>query len=321
MRKNQGITLVALIITIIIMLILVAVSVNILIKSNLIGTAEKAANGYKTTYEGENQRNIEINGKKYDSIDDYVNKNNLQLKYKEGNGKVRIYFKNSLYNYIDELPMEEKNKFCTKYGNLTFEELVNNYIQEDCENDKQKFITQLQAINYDDAINIFYAMILFEATSGNDEAYKEFTEISNTFYSGKVVLTFNNSTKELSQGGNIYIITKNGDYKFTAKSEEGKTGELEIHTDFKEGKFKINIDGVEEKEYTFIEGLTWGELISEVKEENESKLRVAIMPDGLELWISADHIHGLDYNKTRYFFEFNEDEFIVNNAVYNAKKM
>ena len=42
MKKNKGITLIALIITIIVMLILVAVSVNILIKSNLIGNAEKA---------------------------------------------------------------------------------------------------------------------------------------------------------------------------------------------------------------------------------------------------------------------------------------
>ena len=41
MKRNEGITLIALIITIIIMLILVAVSVNILIKNNLIGTAEK----------------------------------------------------------------------------------------------------------------------------------------------------------------------------------------------------------------------------------------------------------------------------------------
>ena len=42
------------------MLILVAVSVNVIIKSNLIGTAEKAANGYKTAYERENQGNIEM---------------------------------------------------------------------------------------------------------------------------------------------------------------------------------------------------------------------------------------------------------------------
>ena len=72
MRKEKGITLVALIITIIIMLILVAVSVNVIVKSNLIGTAEKAANGYKTAYERENDGSITINGKTYGSLDEYM---------------------------------------------------------------------------------------------------------------------------------------------------------------------------------------------------------------------------------------------------------
>ena len=72
MKKERGITLVALIITIIVMLILVAVSVNILIKSNLIGTAEKTANGYKAAQDREaNGSLIEINGKKYASLEDY----------------------------------------------------------------------------------------------------------------------------------------------------------------------------------------------------------------------------------------------------------
>ena len=73
MRKNKGITLIALIITIVIMLILVAVSVNIIINSNIIGQAEKAAEGYKTAYEQEaNGGEIEINGKKYGSIEEYL---------------------------------------------------------------------------------------------------------------------------------------------------------------------------------------------------------------------------------------------------------
>ena len=76
MRKNKGITLVALIITIVVMLILVAVSVNILIKSNLIGTAEKTVDKYKTAAEEEsNGGTIEINGKKYASIEDYIEGN------------------------------------------------------------------------------------------------------------------------------------------------------------------------------------------------------------------------------------------------------
>ncbi len=74
MEKNRGITLVVLIVTIIVMLILVAVSVNILIKSNLIGTAEKAADKYKTASEEEKSGVIEIDGKKYNSIEDYLNK-------------------------------------------------------------------------------------------------------------------------------------------------------------------------------------------------------------------------------------------------------
>ena len=73
MKKNKGITLIALIITIIVMLILVAVSVNILIKSNLLGTAEKTVNKYKTVAEEEgNSGVIEIDGKKYASIEDYL---------------------------------------------------------------------------------------------------------------------------------------------------------------------------------------------------------------------------------------------------------
>ena len=72
-NRNEGITLVALIITIVVMLILVAVSVNILIKSNLIGTAEKAVDKYNKVAEEEgNSGVIEINGKKYNSIEDYM---------------------------------------------------------------------------------------------------------------------------------------------------------------------------------------------------------------------------------------------------------
>ena len=73
MRKNKGITLIALIITIIVMLILVAVSANIIINSNIIRQAEKAAEGYKTAYEQEaNGGEIEINGKKYGSVEEYL---------------------------------------------------------------------------------------------------------------------------------------------------------------------------------------------------------------------------------------------------------
>ena len=83
-NRNKGITLVALIITIIVMLILVAVSVNILIKSNLIGTAEKTVDKYNKVAEEEgNSGVIEIDGKKYNSIEDY-------MKEKEGEKEEKL---------------------------------------------------------------------------------------------------------------------------------------------------------------------------------------------------------------------------------------
>ena len=82
LEQNRGITLVALIVTIIVMLILVAVSVNVLIKSNLIGIAEKTTGKYKTASEEEGKGEaIEIGGKKYNSLEEYL-KVNGELSFK-----------------------------------------------------------------------------------------------------------------------------------------------------------------------------------------------------------------------------------------------
>ena len=75
MRKNQGITLIALIITIIIMLILVAVTISIVINSGIIGKAQKAKQDTTAAYEREAKLgdNITINGVEYAGIDEYIN--------------------------------------------------------------------------------------------------------------------------------------------------------------------------------------------------------------------------------------------------------
>ena len=72
-NKEKGITLIALIITIIVMLILVGVVVTVVIQSNLLGTAKTAGDKYKTAYEDEsNMSEVTINGEKYASIEDYL---------------------------------------------------------------------------------------------------------------------------------------------------------------------------------------------------------------------------------------------------------
>ena len=73
MKKNEGITLVALIITIVVMLILVAVSINILVNSNLIGHAEKTGDAYAGAIKNEENLGndgITINGKRYANVED-----------------------------------------------------------------------------------------------------------------------------------------------------------------------------------------------------------------------------------------------------------
>ena len=55
MRKQNGITLIALIITIIIMLILVGVSVNVVINSDMIRTADKAVKAWNEETQKENE--------------------------------------------------------------------------------------------------------------------------------------------------------------------------------------------------------------------------------------------------------------------------
>ena len=63
MRKNRGITLIALIITIIILLILVGVSINLAIKGDLFGSAEKAVSGTNDKVAQEQTRVDELMGK------------------------------------------------------------------------------------------------------------------------------------------------------------------------------------------------------------------------------------------------------------------
>ena len=73
MRREKGITLIALIITIVVMLILVAVSINILVNSNIIGHAEKTGDAYAGAIKNEEKLGndgITVNGKRYANVED-----------------------------------------------------------------------------------------------------------------------------------------------------------------------------------------------------------------------------------------------------------
>ena len=73
MKKNRGITLIALIITIIVMLILVAVSISVALNTGLFKSASDATKNWKAAQEEESNMPIEIGGKKYNSVEEYLN--------------------------------------------------------------------------------------------------------------------------------------------------------------------------------------------------------------------------------------------------------
>ena len=106
MKESKGITLVALIITIIVMLILVAVSVNVAIKSNLIGTAEKTTAKYEEERqkEGNIDKEITVNDK---NLNEYIEQLEYKIEsnqYMEGITLVCVYTDNSeiSFKYDDE---------------------------------------------------------------------------------------------------------------------------------------------------------------------------------------------------------------------------
>ena len=73
MRAEKGITLVALVITIIVMLILVAVSVTFAVQSGLFDQADKATKDWSANEQAESnaKAQVMVNGQKVD-IEDYV---------------------------------------------------------------------------------------------------------------------------------------------------------------------------------------------------------------------------------------------------------
>ena len=76
LRAEKGITLIALVITIIVMLILVGVSVTVALNGGLFTTAKEAAEGTASKRNEElnlSDGKVTINGEEYNSIDEYVN--------------------------------------------------------------------------------------------------------------------------------------------------------------------------------------------------------------------------------------------------------
>ena len=109
MRKEKGITLIALIMTIILLLILVGVSLNLLIKGDLFGSAEKAVSGTNAKTEEQQTREDELMGQ-MDRANVFTEGTVPTLKYKVYGDNIIVYLEHSLYDYVSKMSIEEKEK-------------------------------------------------------------------------------------------------------------------------------------------------------------------------------------------------------------------
>lgn len=113
--NEKGITIIALIITIILLLILVGVSINLVIKGNLFGSAEKAVDGTNAKVEQEQTRVDELMGK-LNSMKDKEANDSIITEIE--NGESLIYTAEGSMSAIGEA-LQRLQDLVIQYGNPT----------------------------------------------------------------------------------------------------------------------------------------------------------------------------------------------------------
>ena len=160
MRKEKGITLIALIMTIILLLILVGVSLNLLIKGDLFGSAEKAVSSTNAKVEEQQTRVDELMGQ-MDRANVFTEGTVPTLKYKVYGDNIIVYLEHSLYDYVSKMSIEEKEKKLansssfesdSKYSNI--DDLINDRFNGDRKNFEAFLVRETgNYISYEEALN------------------------------------------------------------------------------------------------------------------------------------------------------------------------
>ena len=195
MRKNKGITLIALIITIIILLILVGVSVNLLIKGDLFGSAQKAVEGTNDKTAQEQTR-----------VDELMN----ELDQVTQNQCKHIWGDEKIIKVATCTGAGEKQRTCTQCGKIEKIEipaLGHNYINGKCSVCEQTLVIGAN-INYREYISESGGTVSASYTSTKTTRGSTHSSDSNATYS-----VVNNSGIQWivlgEENGQIKITTKN----------------------------------------------------------------------------------------------------------------
>ena len=256
MKKNKGITLIALVITIIVMLILVVVTIRISTNGGLFDYAGKAARETNDAITDETDianGKIKIGGITYNSIEEYINRSNLygiKLKYKVEDSNILIYFEDSYTDYLETNSLEAsgdnrnayeayiKNKIANIASKKSTEE-KENYIVEQCNEDmgttfstieevinecwknEENFIAETEATTYEDAINKLYENVCYERFMNPIEKI--------TLPNNQIIQKEVRREPYLSRNKTyIYCVTESGTYTFTATNRKGETTTLNV---------------------------------------------------------------------------------------------
>lgn len=135
LKEKNGITLIALIITIIVMLILVAVTISMVVKGGLFDYASKATKDTKNAIAKEQETangKIKIGDKVYNSIDEYLNGTGPKLKYTIEGNEIIISLEYSWEEYIAQKSQEDKEKaVITATGLNSFQEVLDMFCGEE----------------------------------------------------------------------------------------------------------------------------------------------------------------------------------------------
>ena len=142
MKTNKGITLIALVITIIVMLILVVVTIRIATNGGLFDYAGRAARETKDAIADETDianGKITIGGVTYNSIDEFVNRNNVsRLKYKVEGSNIIVYLVDSYYDYLETNELEDSKENYSDYTSY-----ITNKIAEKPLKEKENYIVKV----------------------------------------------------------------------------------------------------------------------------------------------------------------------------------
>lgn len=122
-EKNQGITLIALIMTIIILLILATISVNVVIKGDLFRKAGEAADKTNEKIGYQQNRVDELMNDLY-TVEENMYGPEIGLKYYVIGTNIKVYLKDSYYDFFSTKTLEEKENQISRIllNGLTLEE-------------------------------------------------------------------------------------------------------------------------------------------------------------------------------------------------------